>query len=145
MKTFIATLAAVIFSLPGIITPAQSSPPQVKKSGAITYINIGISQPNVEDCYEMSVPGTGIDNSWINIFPNPNPGRFTLEVHLQQPGTSLVISIYDITGKAVYESPETTDGILFQKDLDFGHLQKGIYLIRIMGKDRVGVKRIVIN
>ena len=119
--------------------------PVVKKSGNITYIEIGIYQPNVEDCYETSVPDKGMEHDWIKIYPNPNPGLFTLELNLQQPGINLIIQIYDITGKLVFQTRETPDRSHFHKELDAGHLQKGVYFIRIMGKDRVGVKQIIIN
>ena len=119
--------------------------PVVKKSGNITYIDIGIYQPNVEDCYEMSVPDLGKDNSWINIYPNPNPGQFTLDLNIHQPDKSLAIHIYDVTGKVVFVSMEETEGNLFRKDLDVSILNKGIYFIRITGKDRVGVQQIIIN
>ena len=119
--------------------------PRMEKSGNITYIDIGIYQPNVEDCYGTLVPDKGMDHDWINIYPNPNPGQFTLELHLRHHGKSLVIHIYDITGKAVFESVEATEGNLFIKNLDASHLQKGVYIIRITGRDRVGVKQVIIN
>jgi len=119
--------------------------PLTKKSGNITYIDIGISQPNVEDCYEMTIPESSKDVDWINIFPNPNPGQFTMEIHLENAATSLYLQIYDLAGKIVFESRELPDGKHFRKDLDVNHLQKGVYFIRITGKDRVGVKQIIIN
>ncbi len=119
--------------------------PVVKKSGNITYIDIGIYQPNVEECYGMSVPDIGIELDWIKIYPNPNPGQFTLELNLHQPEKSLVIHIYDIAGKVVFRSVEATEGNHFHKELDVSFFQKGVYFIRITGKDKVGVKQIIIN
>ncbi len=119
--------------------------PQVKKTSNITYIDIGIYQPNVEDCYEMSVPYTGMEHDWIKIYPNPNSGLFTLELNLQQPGKNLLIHVYDITGKLVFQIRETPDESHFRKELDVSYFQKGVYFIRITGKDRVGVKQIIIN
>jgi hypothetical protein len=150
MKITISMLSLLVITLPGLANLVSSGNtgsylPRVLKSGTITYIDIGIHQPNVEDCYQSSAPGTCIDNNWINIFPNPSPGQFTLEIKLTQPGTPLVINIHDITGKRVFESREAPDGDLLRKDLNVGHLHKGVYLIRITGKDKSGVKTIIIN
>lgn len=117
----------------------------VKKSGNITYIDIIIYQPNVEDCYEMSVPDRSMDENWINIFPIPNPGHFTLEVNLEKYSKSLHIHIYDISGKLVFRSLEPIEGKQFSKELNVSFLEKGVYFIRITGKHRVGVKQIIIN
>lgn len=119
--------------------------PAVKKSGNIIYIDIGVYQPNVQDCYGTSVPDTGVDHDWVRIYPNPNPGLFTLELNLQKPGEALTIHIYDITGKLVFQTRETPDESHFRKELDVSFFQKGIYFIRITGKDKVGVKQIIIN
>lgn len=119
--------------------------PVVKRTSNIFYIDIGILQPNVEECYETLVPDNDMEQYWIKIYPNPNPGQFTLELNLHQPDKSLAIHIYDITGKVVFESVEATEGNLFRKELNVSNLQKGIYFIRITGKDRVGVKQIIIN
>ena len=84
-------LAIMVFPVFGF---GENNPtPQVKKSGNITYIDIGIHQPNVEDCYGMTVPEQEIDSSWINIFPNPNPGQFTLELQLYNPGKALSVQL----------------------------------------------------
>ena len=142
MALSLTMLLAITFQA---FTAVKKDSPQVKKSGNITYIDMGINQPNVEDCYGMSVPDMGMEHDWINIYPNPNPGQFTLELNLHQPDKSLVIHIYDVTGKVVFESVEETEGNLFHKDLDVSYFQKGVYFIRITGKDRVGVKQIIIN
>jgi len=130
---------SVIAGIPG------TDVPRMEKSGNITYIDIGIYQPNVEDCYGTLVPDKGMEHDWIKIYPNPNPGQFTLELNLYHPGKSLVIHIYDIAGKVVFESVETTEGNLFRKELDVSYFQKGVYFIRITGKDKIGVKQIIIN
>lgn len=144
-KWAVSYLNALIFVLlPFIhIYAGNNSTSQVKNSGNTTYINIGISQPNVEDCYELSVPHKRMDQGWINIYPNPSPGQFTLE--LNHPSISLIIRIYDVTGKVVFQSREKPEGNHFLKVFDIGEFQKGVYFIHLRAKDRVGVKQIVIN
>ncbi len=109
---------------------AYSQTPRVKKSGNITYIDIGIYQPNVEDCYEMSVHETGMEQDWLNVYPNPNSGQFTLEVNLQKSSKSLDIHIYDIAGKLVFYDQNNINGSHFIQELNVGFLGKGVYFIR---------------
>lgn len=139
------TLLLTITLQASFVNDANAGAPQVKKSGNITYINIDIYQPNVEDCYEVSVSEVGKENDWINIYPNPNPGLFTLELNLQQPMKALEIHMYDIAGKLVFQTRETPDGTHFHKDFDISFFQKGVYFLHITGNDRVGVKQIIIN
>ena len=119
--------------------------PRLTKTGNRTSIDISIHQPNVEDCYEVSIYDMEIDQNWIHIYPNPNPGQFTLEAKLPQYSKSLHIQIYDITGKLVFRSRETIEGHQFSKELNVSFLEKGVYFIRITGEHRVGVKQIIIN
>lgn len=116
-----------------------------KESGNITYIDISIHQPNVEDCFATSVPGSVLEHDWINIYPNPNTGKFILELNLDQPGNPLNIHIYDIAGKIVMESSEIPEGKTFRRNIDISNFQKGLYFIRIMGINKVGVKQIIIK
>lgn len=140
-KPYMPLIVALLLTT--AIFAGKDSTSQVKNSGNITYINIGINQPNVEDCYELSVSHRWVDQNWINIYPNPNSGKFTLE--LNHPGKYLVIHIYDLTGKVVFESSEKPEGSHFLKIIDIGEFQKGVYFIRLTTIDRVGVRQIIIN
>ena len=122
-----------------ILTPLK------KQSTNITYVDIGIHQPNVEDCFETSIFELDKDSDWIDIYPNPSPGQFTLELTLRYTGVAISITMYDATGRKVFEGTEFPEGNHIRKNLNVGDLPKGIYFIRIKGKDRVGVKQIIIN
>ncbi len=104
--------------------------PDVKKADSITYIDIGIYQPNVENCYEMSVADTVVKQDWLNVYPNPNSGQFTMEVNLQKASKSLDIHIYDIAGKLVFYEQNNINGSHFIQELNVGFLGKGVYFIR---------------
>jgi hypothetical protein len=128
-----------------ILNQDMKNSPVLKKTGNIKYIDISISQPGVEECMGTNIPIQDIDNDWIEIYPNPSQGKFTLELTLRNAGSELLVQIFDMAGKLEYENRVVTDGRHLQKDLDVNHLQKGVYFIRVMGKDRVGVKQIIIN
>jgi hypothetical protein len=155
MKNPLIIIVLVLF---GMLTFGQSSNttnsnfkknaegnPMIKRSNNIKYIDISIQQPGVEVCLGVNIPRQGFYNEWIDVYPNPNPGQFTLELQLQDAGTTLLIQLYDLAGKQVYESSDVPNGNRFRKDLDVNHLKKGVYFLHVTGKDKVGVKQIIIN
>jgi len=83
------------------------------------------------------------DELYMNAFPNPNDGRFDLEVVSEDKGT-LQITVFDFTGKMVYN-----------KDLDFTgrtiipvelmNQTTGYYLVRVELNGATYSKRIMIN
>ncbi len=123
----------------------QENSPILKKTGNIKYIDISIQQPGVEECLVMSVPQQKINADWIDIYPNPTPGHFTLELNLHKTGSNLTIQIYDLAGKLVSKSIEVSDGKHFRKDMDVSHLHKGVYFLHVTSKEGRGVKQIIIN
>ncbi len=121
-----------------------ASPPERGNSN-ITYIDIGISQPNVEDCFDTSITPTETGEDFFRIFPNPNPGLFTLELSTQAVGESLNIFVYDVSGKRVYHARKVYDVSPFSKELDLSFLGRGIYFIRVVDKNTASVKQLIIN
>ena len=78
---------------------------------------------------------TSVDNSTIHIYPNPTTGILTIEI----PGIKEAqISVMNITGQVQFQSL-----INERAELDLHTLAKGIYLLRIQGKDGVLMERVV--
>ena len=77
----------------------------------------------------------------FSVFPNPNHGRFTIDIPQTDLVVSSVITVYDITGKVInrmtMESPQT--------QLSISGLQKGTYLIRWTQGDETAVERVVVQ
>ncbi len=122
--------------------------PAQNKSGNITYIDIGISQPNVEDCFEVFISDKYIEKELIKIYPNPNPGIFTLEINSQNYGKSLNISIYNLVGQKIHKYTETCFSSGYSKELDLSFLNSGTYFIRVQSKDNTDftqIKKIMIK
>jgi hypothetical protein len=115
------------------------------KSGNIHYIDINIQQPNVEECYNTSVDIAKTENSWMLIYPNPNPGAFMLELRMQQTGIPIEIGIFDLAGKRVVHYWVSLTDHHFTKEINVNFLEKGVYFIRVTGKEDSGVKQIIIN
>ena len=77
----------------------------------------------------------------IRIFPNPNPGKFTVE--LPKPATpGMSLRITDLAGRLVLEQ-STETGIL-QQTIQAEYLSNGMYFLQVVEKGRiVGVEKFV--
>ena len=65
----------------------------------------------------------------INLYPNPNQGRFTIDLMTSPLAEKNTITIVNITGKTVYKGTLTKEENTSQ--LDLSHLDSGIYILMI--------------
>ncbi len=65
----------------------------------------------------------------VNVFPNPNSGRFTLDIKLQEL-SNLSVDIIDINGRIVMQH-QAKNVVQHIQDFDLSSLAKGLYQIRI--------------
>ncbi len=74
------------------------------------------------------------DNIHVNI--SPNPCNETLHITSDEPGTKH-IEIYNTLGECVQQQELNTN------EVDVSSLAKGIYIIKLIGKERVGQKKFI--
>jgi len=76
----------------------------------------------------------------IRIFPNPSEGilRFNLATSIQNAS----ISLYSIDGKLIYSKKETLSS---STTLDFRHMAKGLYIVKVSDGNRNFVDKWVLN
>ncbi|TVQ89572.1 MAG: T9SS C-terminal target domain-containing protein [Bacteroidetes bacterium] len=111
----------------------------------IIYIDISISQPNVEECFATSMQDEFTDDQMMHIFPNPNSGIFTLDLNLNRGERMLNIMVYDISGKLVYQSEKPARNKNFNSELDLSFLKKGVYFIRVSTSGQSYVNQFIIK
>lgn len=78
---------------------------------------------------------TGRYPDLINLFPNPNNGRFSIEIKPDTEIEPTTVTIVNLTGKTVYSdimTPEETS-----RDFDLSSMVPGNYIILISGRDRI--------
>lgn len=65
----------------------------------------------------------------FSVYPNPNNGRFALEVGLENP-SELGIKIFDLAGNKVYlgSSPMVQN---YKREIDLSYLSSGMYILQI--------------
>jgi hypothetical protein len=76
------------------------------------------------------------NHSLVRVFPNPAKG----DIFLENAGSSK-IEIYDITGNLVI----TDNQLSSSRKLDISNLTSGVYLLRIIGKDKIERMKIIIE
>jgi hypothetical protein len=84
--------------------------------------------------------GTGIENPEnpeIEIFPNPSYGKFTIKGENLQS-----VEIRNITGKVIYSSDDFKSSDEFHFDLKAE--AKGIYFVKVVGKDFVEYRKLIL-
>jgi hypothetical protein len=85
-----------------------------------------------------------LDNlSRFTVYPNPNRGRFTVDLALDRP-SNVELRVMDVNGRKV--SHQILKQISsYQQELDFTHLSAGIYFIQLTTDQGAEARRIVIE
>jgi hypothetical protein len=135
MKTSLITALLILLTMPLF----------AQKGGSRTkYVDVSISQPNVMECYNTSVTNREGNGDWLNIYPNPNYGQFSMDIKQLMPGNDLVIDIISTNGNRIYKTTEyPSDNQLLLK-LNLGSLPKGVYFIHIQHNQKRASKKLVI-
>jgi hypothetical protein len=80
------------------------------------------------------------ENSFFNVFPNPTHGQFTLEFENADEASTIVAEIYNLLGERILKQELPA---IQQYQFDLSDQQPGIYLIRVMQGNEVGVAKII--
>ena len=74
----------------------------------------------------------GTLNASVNIYPNPNNGRFIIDMHLDNPLDKLVIDIYNTNGMKIRREEITEVNTDINHEIDLGNEASGLYLVKII-------------
>lgn len=77
------------------------------------------------------------------IYPNPNDGNFTIKL-TSDSANNIKVSVQDLRGRNVYQREFQNTGT-FQKEVQLGNVQAGIYLVTVQDGAKKEVKKIVID
>lgn len=87
--------------------------------------------------------GNDLDNA-IELYPNPSAdGKFSIQYNLKQQAT-LQVDLMDINGRVIktQKLPNIKSGLM---PVNAGHLQSGLYLLKISSENAYTVKKLVVQ
>ena len=99
---------------------------------------------------ESSLSISEFEKIKVNIFPNPSSGNFTVQHYLPEQEGDLLVKVYDILGRLVWnEGFEKLEG-LSEIQLNLSSLKKGNYILMIGARKDYGkrfetMKRLIIK
>ncbi len=90
---------------------------------------------------EITVTEVNVEVFESEILIYPNPVNDILHIEHQNTGQSFVTTIFDITGKKVYEKRTKSK----KETIDLSFLTSGIYIIKMEEKEKVSYSKIIKN
>jgi alpha-L-arabinofuranosidase len=99
-----------------------------------------VSMPSEEYAVISTLVEASNKNTAIKVYPNPNPGRFNVEIPQAPENTEL--DIMDLTGKLIFS--EKYPGGDLKREISLGPQAKGVYFLRVKrGEDYQSIKLII--
>ena len=132
-------LGQYTFEISNIVLSSESNQNISSEALRIGYVNV-----------ESSLSISEFEKIKVNIFPNPSSGNFTVQYYLPEQEGDLLIKVYDILGRLVWnEGFEKLEG-LSEIQLNLSSLKKGNYILMIGARKDYGkrfetMKRLIIK
>lgn len=162
-RVFTGYTSATNFNITGNITIAPNALPDLPVGMRVILNNdIGVNGPSDSACgtyisgetedYVViirspltSVPSTN-SIGYMNIFPNPTDGRFTISYKLGKQVNETQVRVTDVTGSVVWEQVygQKTTGT-FSEQIDMEHLAKGVYFVELRADKEKMIRKIVLQ
>jgi hypothetical protein len=130
-----------------LMSPPYSYTWKGVKSGNYTITAIATDNSNVSSTsapIEFLVgkkPTYDPTGDFINLYPNPSDGHFTIEVITPLRSEKSEIIITDLSGTRVYSEPILREET--SKQFDLSYIRAGIYIMSVMDNEIVITKKIV--
>jgi hypothetical protein len=80
------------------------------------------------------------ENSFFKVFPNPTPGRFTLELKEVSETSPVSVEMFTMIGEPVMKLDLP---VMKQYMIDLSANQPGLYIIRVQQENELGVEKII--
>ncbi|MBI1288675.1 MAG: HYR domain-containing protein [Flavobacteriales bacterium] len=130
------------------IAGATGSTYDIAETGSGNYKVCVVDMNGCEGCsfvYEMTccvgIEEANFDGN-VAVYPNPNNGRFTLEVEMARK-MDMTVGLYDMVGKEVWLDQDLGEVSNLRKQYDLTALPDGVYFLRIYADDQMTVQKLV--
>ncbi|ESU28320.1 M4 thermolysin family metalloprotease precursor [Flavobacterium limnosediminis JC2902] len=78
----------------------------------------------------------------FNVWPNPSNGNVNIQLNTTD---KVNVTLFDIRGRNVYNKVFNSSGAMFNQEINFNSLEKGIYLLNVESEGRKATKKLIIN
>nr|WP_294938886.1 M4 family metallopeptidase [uncultured Flavobacterium sp.] len=78
----------------------------------------------------------------FNVWPNPSKGNITIQLTTSD---KVNVTLFDIRGRNVYNKVFNSTGTLFNEEIHFNALEKGVYLLNVESEGKKATKKLIIN
>ena len=76
------------------------------------------------------------------LYPNPTKGKLNISLPTSD---KVVVELFDLRGRSIYQNNFESQGTLFTKELDFSTAQAGVYILNVKTEGKQVSKRIIIE
>jgi|GEM_PF-6378805 len=118
--------------------------------GGARLTNSDYSVPSYDNNETAQTLNSKDNKDKLLLVPNPNTGKFTLQIinsssHVSFEESKIIktISIYDMIGKVVYQSTNIRQTQIV--DIDISNLKTGIYFIKVQSGDKVYTDKVIVE
>jgi hypothetical protein len=101
------------------------------------YCPVPLTKATSETVNEEVIPEKDI---FFRVYPNPTPGRFTLELNDRDTGGNVRVEIFSLMGERVLQSELP---LMKQYQLDLSGRQPGLYMIKVLKGYEVGYLKLI--
>jgi hypothetical protein len=132
-------LGQYTFEISNVVLSSESNQNISSEALRIGYVNV-----------ESSLSISEFEKIKVNIYPNPSSGNFTVQYYLPEQEGDLLVKVYDILGRLVWnEGFKKLEG-LSEIQLNLSSLKKGNYILMIGARKDYGkrfetMKRLIIK
>ena len=109
----------------------------------ITYVDLNVNQPNVENCL-TSVTNHPV-NDGLSIYPNPTAGVFTIDFdNIMESGNATLV-IHNMQGQEIYKEIKNLSGKNNNTQISLVGQPAGIYVLRVLTDKRFFTTELIIK
>jgi hypothetical protein len=101
------------------------------------YCDIPTAKSSPESVSDEVIPEK---EGFFRVYPNPTPGRFTLEMKSNEMGGNVRVEIFSLMGERVLKSELP---LMKQYQFDLSNRQPGLYLIKVMQGTDIGYFKLI--
>lgn len=78
----------------------------------------------------------------FNVWPNPSNGTVNIQLNTTE---KVNVTLFDIRGRNVFNKVYSSTGSMFNQEVNFNALEKGIYLLNVESEGKKATKKLIIN